>query len=77
MIINVELTDTFGGEANYAWVRRASAAVADDASDRAIVRAAKKALGLSGIPCRTTSFGDMIELRPRGRCLVAFVTFPS
>ena len=77
MTFNAELTDTFAGEANYSWVRRVDATVPDGASNLAIVRAAKKALGINGIRCTTHSYGDMIEIRPRGRCLVAFVTFPS
>lgn len=74
--LNVELTDTFGGAANYSWVRRATVDVSDGASRLAIVRAAKRALGMSGVPCRSTNYGDMIELRPRGSCTVAFITFP-
>lgn len=77
LTINAELTDTFAGEANYAWVRRASVTVPEGASDRAIVRAAKHALGLTGVACRTFHFGDMIELRPRGSNTVAFVTFAA
>ena len=77
LTLNCELTDTFSGEANYSWVRRASVSVRDGASRMAIVRAAKAALGITGIPCRVTDFGDMIELRPRKSCTVAFVTYPD
>ena len=72
---NAELTDTFGGEANYSWVRRVDVTLPDGASNLAIVRAAKKALGIAGVRCTTYNYGDMIEIRPRGQCLVAFVTF--
>ena len=75
LTINAELTDTFAGEANYAWVRRASVTLPEGASDRAIVRAAKHALGLSGVRCRVANLGDMIELRPRKSNTVVFVYY--
>ena len=71
---NCEYTDTFGGEANYAWVRRQSIAVADSASDRAVVHAAKRALGLTGVRCRRDSYGDDIVLRPCNSCTIVFIS---
>jgi hypothetical protein len=73
-ILDCELTDTFGGEANYSWVRRAEAELSDGATDRAIVRAGKAALGLTGCRCRTFNHGDQWELRPAGSLTVAFLT---
>ena len=70
---DVELTDTFGGEANYSWVRRDQLALPQDASRRQIVTAAKAALGLTGCRCRTFEYGEGFELRPTGSCMVAFV----
>lgn len=71
MPINLEYTDTFGGEANYCWVRRAH--IADDnLSDRAIVRRAKAWAGLTGIRCEVSNYGDGIEIRPRGMATVLF-----
>ncbi len=70
-----ELTDTFGGEANYCWVRRETFTVPDNASDLAIVRAGKAALGLTGVRCRTENYGDSFTLRPYGACVVAFITY--
>lgn len=72
--LQCEHTDTFGGEANYSWVRRADIELPDNASDRSIVMAAKKALGLTGTRCRTYNHGDMWELRPYGECTVAFIS---
>jgi hypothetical protein len=69
-----ELTDTFGGEANYSWVRRETIEVPDNATDRQIITKAKAALGLTGTRCRTYSMGDSWELRPYGACVVAFVS---
>ena len=81
MAYDVELTDTFGGEANYAWVRRAVVR-SDDVRDdqqryyrRAIMRRAKASVGLSGVRGRTEPFGDGYEFRPYGACMVLFVTW--
>lgn len=72
---NCELTDTFGGEANYSWVTRASITVPEDATDRTIVRRAKAALGLTGVRCKVHNYGGWWEICPYGACMVAFVTF--
>ena len=50
-----EHTDTFGGEANYSWVQREELTVSDNISDLSLVRAAKSALGLSGLARYSTS----------------------
>ena len=71
--LECELTDTFGGEANYSWVRRATVTLPDNATPRQLVRAGKHALGLTGVRCKTWDSGDMIELRPVGSCTVAFL----
>jgi hypothetical protein len=71
---DVELTDTFGGEANYSWVRRDQLALPQDASRRQIVTAAKAALGLTGCRCRTFETAEGFELRPVCSCTVAFVS---
>lgn len=70
---DIEYTDTFGGEANYSWCRRETVELPENASRLSIVRACKKALGLTGTRCRAHDFGDMIELRPVGSCTVAFI----
>jgi hypothetical protein len=68
-----ELTDTFGGDANYSWVRRAQITVPIVASNLAIVRRAKAELGLTGAKCRRSVIGETIELRPYGSCTVVFI----
>ena len=70
----IEITDTFGGEANYSWVRRHEFKVREHATDRSIVIAAKKVAGLTGVKCDTTSFNDTIQLDVRGMCVRAFIT---
>ena len=77
MKLSCELTDTFGGEANYSWVRRAELELPDTATARQQITAAKAALGLTGCRCVKSDLGDLIELRPIGSCTVAFITFES
>ena len=73
-MVDCEYTDTFGGEANYCWVRRAKLELPQGISDRTLVRRAKKALGLSGLRGTMTNYGDMWEFRPHNYCTVAFFT---
>ena len=75
MKLYIEHTDTFGREANYSWVNRIELKLDDSASNRTIVRQAKKALGITGLKCKTYNYGDLIELRPIGMCQVIFITF--
>ena len=70
---NLELTDTFGGQANYSWCNRETIELPETASDRQIITAAKAALGLTGQRCRRFSYGEGFELRPVGACAVAFI----
>lgn len=73
MKFQFELTDTFGGEANYSWAKRETVELPDDISDLALVRRAKLAMGLNGVRCRRESYGDMIALYPYGACVVLFI----
>ena len=71
--IRTEYTDTFGGDANYSWVQRASFEVTDNAPESVVIRRAKKEHGLNGVPCRKATFGELIALYPRNSCTVLFV----
>ena len=75
MRINIEMTDTFGGGANYSWVKRETIELNDKVTDRQIVIACKKALGITGVKCDKEDFGDMIKLKIRKACVVVFITF--
>jgi hypothetical protein len=75
MYIQIELTDTFGGESNYSWVKRYRLEHKPGETDRALMRRVKSALGWSGIRCRVSSLNYMIDIRPAGAALVAFVTW--
>jgi len=75
-MFKAEYTDTFGGESNYSWVKRANIETQPNATTRQVLRAARKALGLTGIRGRIVhDQGDFIEWRPYGICTVLFVTF--
>jgi hypothetical protein len=86
----VEYTDTFGGEANYSWVRRAKVTMpelthygydgssnyskANRVYERELMKRAKAEMGLTGVRGVRTDFGDSIEFRPYGSCTVMFIT---
>jgi hypothetical protein len=70
-----EVTDTFGGEANYAWAHRGNLDLPENITDRAIVRRLKAFAGFTGLRCEVFSSGDYISVRPIGRsapCQIAF-----
>lgn len=75
MAIQFELTDTFGGEANYSWAKRAYLMNADKLTDRQLIRMAKKWAGLTGARCVVSSYGETIDIRPRGVCWVLFISY--
>ena len=76
MKVSVEYTDTFGGEANYAWARHTDLPDDVDMDDeRAVVRWAKAWAGLTGVRCDREDYGDEIILRPRGMCTVLFIVW--
>lgn len=72
--ISCELTDLFCGEANYSWVVRETFSLPPGSSDLMIIRAAKRALGLSGIRCRKEDLGSSWALFPAGSLTVAFIS---
>ena len=75
MQVNAEYTDTFCGEANYCWVRRATLPHIPGEKQAATMRRVKREMGLTGYVGRTHNYGDMLEWRPLGMCTVLFVTF--
>jgi hypothetical protein len=75
MRYDIEVTDSYGGEANYSWVRRYSIECKDDASDLAIMRKAKAAAGYNGHRCTVDRYGDSWTLRPAGQCVLIFITY--
>jgi hypothetical protein len=77
MTMQFEMTDLFGGEANYSWVKRETVTFGEELSNRQIVRRAKAWAGWTGRVCRTENYGDMIKIdaTPSGLLNVLFVTF--
>ena len=69
---DIEVTDTFSGQANYSWVDRYAISTPDDISDLALVRRIKSVAGYSGIRGRTEISGDSVEIRFPARCVVIF-----
>jgi hypothetical protein len=70
-----ELTDTFDGEANYSWVKREIVTLPDNATDKQIARKLRAFAGYAAKDGKTHSYGDVIEFRPRGGCVVAFALY--
>lgn len=88
---SVEYTDTFSGEANYSWVRRANVTMpelthygydggtnynkANKVFERELMKKAKAALGLTNIRGTVSHIGEMIEFRPYRSNTVMFITY--
>jgi hypothetical protein len=88
---NVEYTDTFAGEANYCWVKRAvvempelthygydggtNYSAANNVYRRELMRRAKAAVGLTGIRGVTDWIGDWGEFRPYGMATVLLISW--
>ena len=71
---SIEMTDTFGGEANYSWLRTACIEAPCDASSKLLIRRAKKALGISAPHKPPQDFGDMIRLDLRHHPICIFIS---
>lgn len=69
---NLEYTDTFGGDANYSWVKRCRIGVNHGVSP---VRAAKREVGLSGVRGVTEDYGTTISFKPYSACVVLFIMY--
>ena len=69
---DIEVTDTFSGQANYSWVYRYAISIPGGISYLALVRRIKAAAGYSGIRGHTYVSGDFVEIRFPERCVVIF-----
>ena len=72
MQYSITYTDTFAGEANYAWVRRTLIDAPDNASNALLVRRAKRAMDITGRH-RTEPMGDVVAIYPAQSCTVLFI----
>lgn len=85
----IEYTDTFAGEANYSWVRRATIympelthygydggtnyAKANKIYTRELMKKAKAEMGLTGMRGTKTDFGDEIWFKPYKSNTILFI----
>ena len=75
MLWTYEITDTFAGEANYAWVDRGELKAG---TVRGIVRKLKAKMGVTGRRAETYNGGSFVEVRPVGKnapCVIATAHF--
>jgi len=75
LIYTAEFTDTYGGEANYSWVRRATFEAPADISTRALMQRAKKEIGITGTRGRRETWGEIEVFYPAGTCTVLFIEY--
>lgn len=75
MAWNIEVTDTFAAEANYSWVKRFTIPSKQGESRLALMRRVKKEVGLNGVRCRVSDYGDSWRLDIRGACICAFINW--
>ena len=72
----VEVTDTFGGEANYCWVRRYTLPkIYAKKSKLAVVREAKRLAGWSGFRTTTYDYGDYYQINLTAHNQVMFLNW--
>lgn len=74
MKYQAELTDIYGGEANYSWVRRVEWIGDPNDSDTKLIRRAKKELEIRGRH-KKENWGDTIALRWPGASVICFITY--
>jgi hypothetical protein len=71
---SIEQTDTFGGEANYCWVRQWQTEIPESYTRAWIVRKIKEQLGWTGDKISVEDWGDYLTLRHSRHCEIAFAT---
>lgn len=67
----VEFTDTFGGEANYCWVRRF---LVRSETPRGAIRKTAAEMGYSGRMRKESDYGDTMRHNVRGAAVCAFTS---
>lgn len=72
----IEMTDTFGGETNYAWVKRIERVeLPRSRSEKVLKRFVKKKLGIEGTTLvKHCDTGDFIAWDIRGACVRVMLT---
>lgn len=75
MQYNIEITDTFNGEANYCWTVREKFFADYDLSDVELAKEAIKVMGWGEDPVNIEIFADMIRITPQDSNIVAHVSW--
>lgn len=75
MNVQVEYTDTFGGEANYSWVKRFELTVPNTLRDSTLKRIAKELCGLTDARGTWDECGDALRFKPANSNTVLFISF--
>lgn len=75
MLFNVEITDTFCGEANYSWLIREQFMANDDISDDELAQKTLEFIGWQDESVTIDTVGEMIRIIPNDSNLVCFVTW--
>jgi hypothetical protein len=70
MKFTIEITDTFGGEVNYSWVRRYECTAK---SMRGAIIWLARNYGAGW--CKEIECGDYVQYKMRGACIVAFINY--
>ena len=75
LTFQIELTDTFGGEANYSWVTRKKGTIIGlPHTNRRILKEARKRLELGSIKLRLYyNLGDELSYSLDGACVRLFI----
>jgi hypothetical protein len=72
----VQVTDTFGGEANYAWVRNYEIVTPEPTSQTRVVKRAKEIAGWTGHECKTERIdSDTYIVRPKRLLQIMFIDY--
>lgn len=75
--MNIEMTDTFGGEANYCWVKRAKIDGSFE-NNRKLLKAIRKEFQLGNAKLRLVmDCGDMKRWDIQGACVCIFASWEN
>ena len=76
MKATIEITDLFGSEANYGWVKRFELEDIEGLTQNQVIRRLKKAVGLNGVRWRkVVECGDYMQFNFVGWYATAFIVW--
>ena len=71
-LFRVEYTDTFSGQANYSWIKRAEFSF-PKYNLASIKKMGKNLVGISGAPGRWQTIGETLQFKPYNSATVLFI----